>query len=133
MKSKVIIISVFILIVSGCGYIWYMANRPFSSQEVYEAQKKLSRMSCSEVLIEMGAENDRILGKHIGASHSTLQRIRKGESLPTMEMRNAIYGTAIHWEILHHNWLLLSLKYGRCPLDLWVISLNPTLERPLPE
>ena len=110
MKCKVIIISVLILIMSGCGYFWYMANRPYSSQEVYEAQKKISHKSCSEILIEMGAENDRILGKLIGASHCTLQRIRKGESLPTMEMQNAIYGTAIHWEILRHNWLLLSIK-----------------------
>ena len=133
MKNKITIISVFIMIVSGCGCIWYMANRPYSSQEVYEAQKKLSQKTCSEVLIEMGAENDRILGRLLGASHSTLQRIRKGESLPTMKMQNAIYGTAFHWEILRHNWLLLSIKYCRCPLDLWVISLNPTLERPLPE
>lgn len=26
-----------------------------------------------------------------------------------MEMQNAIYGTAFHWELLRHNWLLCKI------------------------
>lgn len=121
------------LLLCGCGYVWYLADRPYSSEEVKTALDRISHKSCPEILVDMGAKNDRKLCKLIGATHSTLQRIRRGESLPTIEMNDAIRGLAFLWEIHGHNWLILYVKYNRYPLDLWSVSLNPTFEIPLPD
>lgn len=132
MKCKVIVIALLCLLLGACGYVWYLANRPYSSEEVKTALDRISHKSCSDILVDMGAKNDRKLCKYIGATHSTLQRIRRGESLPTKEMNDAIRGLAFHWEIHGHNWLILSVKFYRYPLDLWSVSLNPTYEIPFP-
>lgn len=130
-RRLLLVITVLAAMVAGSVLLIHARlSRSCSSEEVAAAQKAVSQMTASEILLAFGDGGIResSLASILHSSRFTLGRIRSGDSFPTPSMDAAIKGLYTDYLLLSESKLLFLCRYGIHGVDQFYAFPNPLQE-----